>query len=234
MKIYYHPKLKERARSLRKKGTKAEALLWLYLKGRKIGAYQFTRQKPIGNYIVDFYCSKLRLAIEIDGISHDDKLEYDRQRQRQIESQGVRFLRFSDEDVRENLEDVVQVIADWVENENRLSNDSVDHKSLLKVKNNQPSHKSPLEKGENNQPSHKSPLNGKNNQPNHKSPLNGKNNQPNHKSSLKGKNNQPNYKSPLEKGENNQPSHKSPLEKGENNQPSHKSPLEKGDLGGCK
>lgn len=174
MKIYYNPKLKERARALRKRGTKAEALLWLCLKGRKIGDYQFTRQKPIGNYIVDFYCSKLRLAIEIDGISHDDKLEYDRRRQRQIESQGVRFLRFSDEDVRENLQDVVQVIADWVANENRLSNDSHDQKSSLK---------------------------GENNQPNHKSPLKGKNNQPNHKSHLKVKNNQQNNKSPLEKGD---------------------------------
>jgi len=111
MKIYYNPGLKEKARSLRKKGTKAETLLWLCLKGRKIRGFQFTRQKPIGNYIVDFFCPKLRLAIEIDGISHDDKLEYDRIRQQSIEAQGVRFLRFYDDDVKSNLEDVVQAIA---------------------------------------------------------------------------------------------------------------------------
>ena len=137
MKIYYNHKLKERARSLRKNGTKAEAWLWLCLKGRK----QFTRQKPIGNYIVDFYCSKLRLAIEIDGISHDDKQEYDRKRQRAIEAQGVHFLRFSDDDVKTNLEDVVQVIADWID-EHQLT------KSPGEKKNQPNPEKSPLEKGD--------------------------------------------------------------------------------------
>jgi len=75
MKIYYHPELKPLARRLRKEGTLAEVLLWEQLQGRKVKGYQFTRQKPIGNYIVDFYCSRLRLAIEADGISHDVKLE---------------------------------------------------------------------------------------------------------------------------------------------------------------
>ncbi|MBU0710983.1 endonuclease domain-containing protein [bacterium] len=141
MKIYYNHKLKGLSRSLRKKGTKAEALLWLCLKGRKIKGYQFTRQKPIGNYIVDFYCSKLRLAIEIDGISHDDKLEYDRKRQQAIEAQGVRFLRFFDDDVKTNLEDVVQVIADWIE-KHQIS-------KFPKEKEKQPEPaKSPYEKGD--------------------------------------------------------------------------------------
>ncbi|MCK4641880.1 MAG: endonuclease domain-containing protein [Candidatus Marinimicrobia bacterium] len=142
MKIYYNHKLKERARSLRKKGTKAEAWLWLCLKGRKVKGYQFTRQKPIGNYIVDFYCSKLRLAIEIDGLSHADKLEYDRKRQRAIEAQGVRFLRFFDDDVKTNLEDVVQVIADWIEKQPEPA------KSPLSKKNTLESTKSPLGKGD--------------------------------------------------------------------------------------
>ena len=80
MKIYYNPKLKARARELRNNSTLAEVLLWNQLKARKMKSYQFMRQKPIGNYIVDFLCSKLKLVIEIDGESHVDKVEYDNKR----------------------------------------------------------------------------------------------------------------------------------------------------------
>ena len=71
IKITYNPKLKALSRELRKQGVLSEVLLWAHLNGRKMKGYQFTRQKPIGNYIVDFYCSKLKLVIEIDGESHD-------------------------------------------------------------------------------------------------------------------------------------------------------------------
>ena len=64
MKILYNPKSKQRARELRSQGVLSEVLLWTQIKGRKIYGYQFMRQKPIGNYIVDFYCSKLKLVIE--------------------------------------------------------------------------------------------------------------------------------------------------------------------------
>ena len=64
MKILYNPGLKQRARELRNQGILSEVLLWNQLKGRKIYGYQFMRQKPIGEYIVDFYCSKLKLVIE--------------------------------------------------------------------------------------------------------------------------------------------------------------------------
>ncbi len=77
MKIYYNPKLKEISRKLRKTGNLSEVLLWQHIKGRKIKGYRFARQKPIGNYIVDFYCSKLRLIIEIDGVTHDYKMKED-------------------------------------------------------------------------------------------------------------------------------------------------------------
>ena len=66
MKILYNPELKKRARELRKKGVLSEVLLWNQLKYRKMRGYQFMRQKPIGNYIVDFYCNKLKLVIEIE------------------------------------------------------------------------------------------------------------------------------------------------------------------------
>ena len=75
MKIHYNPKLKPLARKLRKEGTFAEVLLWDQLKGRKMKGYTFTRQKPIENYIVDFFCNRLRLVIEIDGVTHENNHE---------------------------------------------------------------------------------------------------------------------------------------------------------------
>ncbi len=73
------------------------------------------RQKPIDNYIVDFFCSKLKLVIEVDGISHSDKSENDRIRQQKLESIGLTILRFYDWDVRKNVFAVVQTIENWIE-----------------------------------------------------------------------------------------------------------------------
>ncbi len=78
MRIYYNPKVKKLARELRNDSTLSEVLLWNQLKARKMRGYQFMRQKPIGEYIVDFFCSKLKLVIEIDGESHVDKYEQDK------------------------------------------------------------------------------------------------------------------------------------------------------------
>ena len=76
--------------------------------------YEFHRQKPLGHYIVDFFCHELMLAIEIDGSSHDTKQEYDARRQREIEAFGITVLRFKDAYVRSNLDDVVQALEAWV------------------------------------------------------------------------------------------------------------------------
>ncbi len=76
--------------------------------------YRFRRQEVIGNYIVDFFCRKLRLAIEIDGSSHDEKYELDMKRQREIESYGITVLRFSDKEVKENIESVLRGIEVWI------------------------------------------------------------------------------------------------------------------------
>ena len=76
--------------------------------------YDFYRQKPIDNFIVDFFCSELMLAIEIDGESHADKVEYDEQRQKHLESLGVHFLRFCDRDVKQNMAGVLETISGWV------------------------------------------------------------------------------------------------------------------------
>src|SRR3990172_7798013 len=96
--IPYNPKLKERANHLRKNSTISEVLLWKYLKGKKTLGYDFDRQKPIDNYIVDFFCNELMLAIETDGCTHNEKSEEDQSRQTKFESLGVRFLRFYDFD----------------------------------------------------------------------------------------------------------------------------------------
>lgn len=107
MKIHYDPKLKQRSRDLRNNSTLSEVLLWNQIKGRKIKGYQFMRQKPMINYVVDFYCSKLNLVIEIDGDSHIGKEDKDEYRQMKIESLGIKFLRFSDLDVKKNMNGVI-------------------------------------------------------------------------------------------------------------------------------
>ncbi len=115
MKIYYNSELKELSRKLRKSSTLSEVLLWNQLKGRKMKGYLFARQKPISNYIVDFYCPKLRLVIEIDGLSHDGKDEQDSLRQQKLESLGHSFLRFGDLDVKQHMDGVLAAIGQWVD-----------------------------------------------------------------------------------------------------------------------
>jgi very-short-patch-repair endonuclease len=116
IKIYYNPKLKSHAKELRKKGVLSEVLLWNQLKGRKIRGYQFMRQKPIEDYIVDFFCSKLGLIIEIDGESHDGRFHYDAQRQKSLESAGLTVLRFNDSQVKNDMTNVLMAIEGWIEN----------------------------------------------------------------------------------------------------------------------
>ena len=110
----YNPLLKERARQLRESSTLSEVLLWQHLKGKQILGYDFDRQKPIDNFIVDFFCNELMLAIEIDGDTHNYKMSQDIERQKRIEEIGVRFLRFTDEEVKQNIEGVVAVIEKWI------------------------------------------------------------------------------------------------------------------------
>jgi very-short-patch-repair endonuclease len=100
--IRYNPKLKTTARMLRKQSTLAETLLWNELKGKKLLGCDFHRQKPIGNYIVDFFCPRLKLAIEIDGASHSGRTQEDMKRQKELESLGIRFLRFQDIEVKQD------------------------------------------------------------------------------------------------------------------------------------
>ena len=112
----YNPKLKEKARRLRNNSTKAEIRLWLYLKGRQMMGYDFHRQRPIDNYIVDFFCRELMLAIEIDGYTHtfEEVADRDEKKEKRLRELGVRVIRFRDEDVMNNLEGVIKEIEDRV------------------------------------------------------------------------------------------------------------------------
>ena len=122
--IPYNPELKELASKLRKNMTLSEVLLWNELKNKKILGYDFDRQRPINNYIVDFYCKELKLAIEIDGDTHIFKYEDDDERQKVIEKLGVSFLRFEDVEVKNSMNNVLRVIVDWIERNKPTPNPS--------------------------------------------------------------------------------------------------------------
>ena len=107
--ITYNPILKDLARQLRKNSTLAEVLLWQNIKGKSYG-YEFHRQVPIDEFIVDFYCHELRLAIEIDDNTHDYNYNKDEERQKILEGFGISFLRFGDQDVKRNINDVLRAI----------------------------------------------------------------------------------------------------------------------------
>lgn len=106
----YNQKLVEKAKELRKNMTSAEKKLWNnYLKTLKI---RFLRQRPIDNFIVDFYCAKLRLVIEIDGETHftDEAKIYDSQRTSVLEGYGLQVIRFTNNDVYHKFEGVCECI----------------------------------------------------------------------------------------------------------------------------
>ncbi|WP_417874405.1 endonuclease domain-containing protein [Xanthomarina gelatinilytica] len=111
--IPYRSDLKFIARELRKNSTLAEVILWQNIKKRALGV-QFHRQVPMVNYIVDFYCHEIGLAIEIDGSIHDHSFLEDAKRQGEIEAYGVTFIRFTNEEVKKDLLNVLLAIEDKV------------------------------------------------------------------------------------------------------------------------
>ena len=106
--IPYNPKLVPLARKLRKNSTLSEILLWKRLRNKQLLGYDFDRQKPIGNYIVDFFCKELMLVIEIDAASYDYKSEEDLARQQNIESFGITVIRFDDSAVKRHMIQVLE------------------------------------------------------------------------------------------------------------------------------
>jgi very-short-patch-repair endonuclease len=116
MFIRYNPKLKEFARQLRNNATKAEICLWQKLKRRQMYGYNFHRQKPIDEYIVDFFCNKLCLSIELDGNSHElqEVWEKDVKKTKKSNELGVHVLRFSDYQVFNDMDNVLLAIEDYI------------------------------------------------------------------------------------------------------------------------
>lgn len=112
----YNKNLTQRARENRSNPTKAESKIWNeVLRMRQFADYKFLRQKPIDNYIVDFYCSELSLVIEIDGDSHAETVEYDAVRTKVLEALGLTVVRYSNEDVLRNIAGVYDDLWDRIQ-----------------------------------------------------------------------------------------------------------------------
>ena len=110
-----NPKTMHRAGELRLNQTPEEAKLWSRLRAHRLAGIGFRRQHAIGSYIVDFCAPKKKLIIEIDGGQHTDLQEYDEERTVILQSQGYRVIRFSNDDVRKNVEAVLREILLAVE-----------------------------------------------------------------------------------------------------------------------
>lgn len=107
--IPYDHSLVEKVRENRKNPTPAEKKMWYEILSRKsFHRLKFTKQKPLDQYIADFYCAELKLVIEIDGDSHAEQLEYDRKRTERLEKYGIHVMRYSNHDVMNNIEGVHQ------------------------------------------------------------------------------------------------------------------------------
>lgn len=113
----YNNKLKKFARQLRNNSTKAEIRIWTeLLKAKKMLGYSFLRQRPILNYIADFYCKKLNLAVEIDGFTHDDPIAQikDQEKDKTLKAAGYKVLRFTDYEVMNELTSVETRLKEYI------------------------------------------------------------------------------------------------------------------------
>jgi very-short-patch-repair endonuclease len=104
-------KLVDRANQMSRAMTKAEQILWFnVLKSRQLAGYKFVKQKQVFSYIVDFYCSELLLVIEVDGSSHNNQIEYDKQRDDFLKSCNLIIIRIHNDDVENILEGVYAML----------------------------------------------------------------------------------------------------------------------------
>ncbi len=134
--LQYNHNLKHKAHRLRENMTDTERLLWSRLRRKQILGVQFYRQKPIGNYIVDFYAPKMKLVVEVDGAQHleEKHLEEDKRRDAYLTGQGLCVLRFNNLQIFQELDSVMEVIYKTVMEE-------LEREGFLK---NPPLNKSPL------------------------------------------------------------------------------------------
>jgi very-short-patch-repair endonuclease len=106
--------VREFARLLRHESTDAEARLWRHLRNRRLGGLKFRRQMPVGDYVVDFCCPERKVIVEVDGGQHSDRQDYDLRRTADLQRRGFRVLRVWNHEVFENLEGLLQAIAETV------------------------------------------------------------------------------------------------------------------------
>ncbi len=116
VKVPLSPEFLARIRALRQNATDAESLMWKLLRNRQLGGVKFRRQHPAGKYILDFYCLEFRLAVELDGGGHAEpsRVRYDAERTQALEAQEIRVLRFWNNEVLSNPEEVLERIWEAV------------------------------------------------------------------------------------------------------------------------
>ncbi len=123
---HYNKRLKTFARQLRNNETQAEKKLWYQvLRGKRMLGYHFLRQRIIGNYIADFYCEELNLVIELDGLTHiwEETAAKDARKEADLTNLGYTVLRFNDDQVMNDLNNVVMSIEGWIEEYRRAALD---------------------------------------------------------------------------------------------------------------
>jgi len=103
------------SRQNKREQTDAERRLWFHIRNRQLNGYKFRRQYPIHNYILDFYCSETSFAIELDGGQHIKRTRYDERRSKELEKLGIKVIRFWDNDVLQNIEEVLEKIINVLE-----------------------------------------------------------------------------------------------------------------------
>ena len=112
--VNYLNELLELSRKNRNNLTEAEEKIWIEVLMKRKTGYKFLRQKPIDRFILDFYCSELNLAIEIDGNSHNKKKYYDEARDLFLKQVGIKTIRFTNDEVLNNIENVKRMIMNFV------------------------------------------------------------------------------------------------------------------------
>ena len=123
--IPYKPFLKELARKLRNNSTKSEIILWKHLKNKQLYGYSFHRQKPLLDFIADFYCYELNLVIELDGYTHnfEEVIEKDKIKEEALNAVGLTVMRFQDQEVFQNINNVLRVLENYIlEYEEKIGN----------------------------------------------------------------------------------------------------------------
>lgn len=117
----YNPKLKQLARQLRNNSTQSEIKLWMHLKGQQMMGFDFHRQKPIDNFILDFFCNELMLGIELDGLTHsfEEVNNNDNRKEEVMQEFGINILRFTDHMVMNDISNVLLAIEVFIEQKMR-------------------------------------------------------------------------------------------------------------------